>query len=329
MSSRRIALRMLVCCLGATAAGLAETDPGKVDRWVLERSFAGSVEFLVMLREQGDLRGARSIAAKSERGAFVSDTLRAVAERSQQPLVALLRERGVPHRSYWIANMVWARGDRNLADPARARLRPSRCRHPAEQLLSGRRRKRRKVGGGRRVCVEGGLEIARERQSIEDRLPLYERTDTHNMLAWNHSALGNIAQVLESVDPILSDLAPNQAQALALSLSAWKVWALALLGRWDEVPSAAERFARLWEDSGQISAGYALHGAMAELERFETDPPKYRPGAAGPADETALPSGTDPYVVKELRSLRRELLSELRALQLEVATLRNTAGGAA
>jgi class 3 adenylate cyclase len=111
-----------------------------------------------------------------------------------------------------------------------------------------------------------GLEVAGERLAIENRLPLYERTDLRNMLAWNHAALGNLAEVLESVDPVLRDLAPNQAQALALSLSAWKVWSLALMGRWDEVPPAAERSNQLWEDSGHISAGFALHGFIAAME---------------------------------------------------------------
>jgi hypothetical protein len=111
-----------------------------------------------------------------------------------------------------------------------------------------------------------GLEVAGERLAIESRLPLYERTDLRNMLAWNHAALGNLADVLQSVDPVLRDLAPNQAQALALSLSAWKVWSLALMGRWDEVPPAAERSNQLWEDSGHITAGFALHGFIAAME---------------------------------------------------------------
>src|SRR5262245_32095543 len=93
----------------------------KVDPWVLEKTSGGSAEFLVMLREQGDLRGARALASKGERGAFVMDTLRSVAERSQRPLLDLLSERGVPHRAYWVANMIWVRGDRPLVEELAAR----------------------------------------------------------------------------------------------------------------------------------------------------------------------------------------------------------------
>jgi tetratricopeptide (TPR) repeat protein len=111
-----------------------------------------------------------------------------------------------------------------------------------------------------------GLELTRERQALEDRLPLYERTDIHNMVAWFSSALGELDDVLVAADSILRDLAPNQAVALALSLAAWQVWALALLGRWEEVGPSAERAIRLWEDTSLVSAGFALHGYITAAE---------------------------------------------------------------
>jgi tetratricopeptide (TPR) repeat protein len=111
-----------------------------------------------------------------------------------------------------------------------------------------------------------GLSLTRERQAMEDRLPLYERSDVHNMVAWFASELGELDDVLVAAEGILRDLAPNQAQATAMSLAAWQTWSLALLGRWDEVTAAAERAGRLWEDSGRLSAGFALHGLIAALE---------------------------------------------------------------
>ncbi|MEX0630356.1 MAG: adenylate/guanylate cyclase domain-containing protein [Chloroflexota bacterium] len=111
-----------------------------------------------------------------------------------------------------------------------------------------------------------GLALTQERAALEDRLPLYERTDFHNMLAWNFASLGELDEVLRAAEAVLRDLAPNQAQALALSLAAWQVWSLAMLGRWDEVTPASERANRLWEESGRISSGFALHGYMAATE---------------------------------------------------------------
>jgi subtilisin family serine protease len=115
------ALLPLAVALVFSAALPAETLSQKVDPWVLEKSAAGPAEFLVMLRSQADLRGASSLGAKSERGAFVMDTLRSLAERSQRPLLDLLAERGVPHRAYWVANMIWVRGDLRLVEELAAR----------------------------------------------------------------------------------------------------------------------------------------------------------------------------------------------------------------
>jgi hypothetical protein len=86
------------------------------------------------------------------------------------------------------------------------------------------------------------------------------------MIAWFSSALGELEQVRAAADGVLRDLGPNQAQALALSLAGWEIWSLVLLGRWDEVSHATERGARLWEDAGRISAGFALAGFIAALE---------------------------------------------------------------
>jgi class 3 adenylate cyclase len=111
-----------------------------------------------------------------------------------------------------------------------------------------------------------GLGLTRERQAIAERLPLHERLDVYNMLAWFASELGELDDVLVTAEGILRDLAPNQAQATSMSLAAWQTWSLALLGRWDEVTPAVERTGRLWEDAGRLSAGFALHGLIAALE---------------------------------------------------------------
>jgi class 3 adenylate cyclase/tetratricopeptide (TPR) repeat protein len=110
---------------------------------------------------------------------------------------------------------------------------------------------------------EAGLAYSRERLALEARLPLFERTDIQNMVAWCASALGEFETVLEAAEVILRDLAPNQAQAVALSLAAWELWALAMLGRWDEVAAANERASRYWEEAGRISSGFAMHGYIA------------------------------------------------------------------
>ena len=110
---------LFVCCLAlalATGAAIAQDLRQKVDPWVIEKSSQGPTEFLVMLREQADLRGARTLPTKTQKSAFVADALSSMAARVQAPLLALLDARGVEHRSYWVANMIWVRGDRNLVE---------------------------------------------------------------------------------------------------------------------------------------------------------------------------------------------------------------------
>ncbi len=83
----------------------------KVEAHVLEEAAGGQAEFLVYLSEQADLREADARETKLEKGRFVSETLKAVASRTQAPILADLARRGVEHRAYWVANMIWVRGD--------------------------------------------------------------------------------------------------------------------------------------------------------------------------------------------------------------------------
>ena len=112
----------------------------------------------------------------------------------------------------------------------------------------------------------GGLVLSRERVAMEHRLSLVERIDAHNMVAWHSAALGELEDVLQAAETVMRDLAPMQAQELGLTLATWQVWALARLGRWDEVTPTAERAFRMWDEAGRPSSGYAIHGYMAAAE---------------------------------------------------------------
>lgn len=83
----------------------------KVDPWLLARAGEQPLEFLVYLDEQADLAGAARLANKQARGAYVYQRLTETAHRSQGPLRATLEQRRVEYRAYWIANMLWVRGD--------------------------------------------------------------------------------------------------------------------------------------------------------------------------------------------------------------------------
>ena len=112
---RVVAAVALVNVWGGAAPARAEAT---IDPLVLEATAGGGEsEFLVVLHAQADTSAARQLASKEARGEWVAGTLRAVAEATQPPVIKVLRQLGVPHRPYWIVNMIWVRGG---ADAVRA-----------------------------------------------------------------------------------------------------------------------------------------------------------------------------------------------------------------
>ena len=115
-SSRSVVLSLVIGLLfpawGRSGEAFAGDWLDKVDPWVLSTAEAeGSAEFLVFLREQASLREAALLESKEEKGELVSRTLRETAARTQAPVLSELKGLGVEFRPYWIANMVWVRGD--------------------------------------------------------------------------------------------------------------------------------------------------------------------------------------------------------------------------
>ena len=64
----------------------------------------------------------------------------------------------------------------------------------------------------------------------------------------------------------LAQIQPGQVPAWALHLVIWRLYVLALLGRWDEALVLGERARQLWLESRKPSAGYAVRGFMAVID---------------------------------------------------------------
>jgi uncharacterized repeat protein (TIGR01451 family) len=118
---KRSAVRAAVLGLVVSASafpGEAGTQDwmDKVDPWVLSTAETkGSVEFLVFLREQAPVEEAGLLPTKEEKGEYVSRALRETAARTQAPVLEELKNLGAEARPYWIANMIWVRGDLEVA----------------------------------------------------------------------------------------------------------------------------------------------------------------------------------------------------------------------
>jgi serine protease AprX len=94
----------------------------KIASWVVDHTAGGrQAEYLVVLSDQADFSGAAALRTKQEKGRYVRDALWNKAQSIQGPILKMLRERGIEHRSFYIVNMVWVKGDFDLAMTLAAR----------------------------------------------------------------------------------------------------------------------------------------------------------------------------------------------------------------
>ena len=116
---RTLALLSLIgCCLVALAlfrlpSGAAQLQgwDSKVDQSVLNAASSGPAEFLIYMNSQADLSGAYDLGTKEEKGRFVYEQLTATAESTQSRVLQTLANFGAAHRSFWVTNAIWAKGD--------------------------------------------------------------------------------------------------------------------------------------------------------------------------------------------------------------------------
>jgi len=112
----RLGVAGLLIASIAALAGAQAAEPSawmnKVDPYVLARTeTTGQAEILIILEEQAEPAVLDRATSKSARGHAVYELLRGVAARTQAPLIDWLEDRSIPYRSFWIANMIWARAD--------------------------------------------------------------------------------------------------------------------------------------------------------------------------------------------------------------------------
>src|SRR5881392_2887098 len=94
-----------------------QKDSAKIAPWVVEHTANGHrAEFIVVLADQADLSGAAMLRAKTDKNRFVRDALWNKAQTTQGPILQWLRERWIEHRSFYIVNALWVKGDRAVAE---------------------------------------------------------------------------------------------------------------------------------------------------------------------------------------------------------------------
>ena len=115
------------------------------------------VPFLIELTGQADVSGASKLRSKEEKGAFVFQTLKAFADKSQAGLRSVLDAHGVSYEAVYIVNAIKTEGDLNLIREIAQRSdvirifdnTPRRFAEPVETKLDP---------GGSRSAIEWGIE---------------------------------------------------------------------------------------------------------------------------------------------------------------------------
>ena len=109
-------------------------------------------------------------------------------------------------------------------------------------------------------------EYSRQRLAFQDRLELFEKVDAHSMVAWSSALLGELDEAERITAEGIAQVQPGQVPAVTLHLVGWRIYALTLLGRWDDALAMAERGYHLWLETGRSPAGYGLRGFMPALD---------------------------------------------------------------
>ena len=123
-TSRLLTVAVLILTAGVALLSrpVSSSQTEKISARVLsETANGGATEALVVLSQQADLSPANALSTKLEKGRFVFNTLRTLADRTQKPIIEMLQRRGIPYQAFYIVNMIKVTGNRSLMDDLAAR----------------------------------------------------------------------------------------------------------------------------------------------------------------------------------------------------------------
>ena len=84
-------------------------------RLLAQLSINKPTEFLVLMNEQADVRGAYNLTTKEEKGEFVFKKLTEITSRTQSNILSFLKSKAVSYRQFWIVNGIAVTGNIDLA----------------------------------------------------------------------------------------------------------------------------------------------------------------------------------------------------------------------
>ena len=109
-------------------------------------------------------------------------------------------------------------------------------------------------------------EISRRRVAMGHSLPLDERLDALNMVAWTSALIGDLQQVIDETGEAMALMQPGLNPGFGIGALTWRAYALAVTGRWDELTSSVEQLRRMWIEAERPAAGYGLQGLLSGID---------------------------------------------------------------
>jgi class 3 adenylate cyclase len=107
---------------------------------------------------------------------------------------------------------------------------------------------------------------AERRVEFQGRLTVIERLDAYAMVTWSAALMGDLVGADRVSSEGLALVQPRQTPAFTLHLLAWRIYALSVLGRWDEATTAGRRAVELWHEAHRPPAWFALRGFLAAFD---------------------------------------------------------------
>lgn len=107
---------MSISTMWATAQAL-KIDPRLTERFAVSTH----VEYIVLMKDRAVFNRLPSSWTKIQRGSFVYNNLLAKASKTQAEIIGLLRQRAIPHRSFYVTNAISVTSDRKTMEELAAR----------------------------------------------------------------------------------------------------------------------------------------------------------------------------------------------------------------
>mgnify|MGYP000449590626 CR=1 FL=1 len=111
----KIVLFIITCFFTIALNAQANDWQDKIDASLWKKAEGGQdADFIIVLQQQADLADARLLQTKEEKGEYVFNTLRTMAQQSQKPILQILQDKQAQHESFFIINAIHVIGDKNM-----------------------------------------------------------------------------------------------------------------------------------------------------------------------------------------------------------------------